>query len=117
MIPDLKGKFDGVAIRVPTPTVSLIDLVMNVENEVKLDSLKEAFLEYEHGRGQGILQYSEEPLVSMDLKGDEHSTIVDGTMCQVLDKTLLKVFAWYDNEWGYSCRVADLANMVAKKSR
>ncbi len=117
VIPDLKGKFDGVAIRVPTPTVSLIDLVMNVENEVNLDALKEAFLEYEHGRGEGILQYSEEPLVSMDLKADEHSTIVDGTMTQVLDKTLLKVFAWYDNEWGYSCRVADLANLVAKKAR
>jgi glyceraldehyde 3-phosphate dehydrogenase len=117
VIPDLKGKFDGIAIRVPTPTVSLIDLVINVETDVKLDALKEAFLEYEHGRGEGILQYSEEPLVSMDLKGDEHSTIIDGTLSMVLDNTMVKVFAWYDNEWGYSCRVADLANLIAKRSQ
>ncbi|MEP7199178.1 MAG: type I glyceraldehyde-3-phosphate dehydrogenase [Chloroflexota bacterium] len=116
VIPDLKGKFDGVSVRVPTPTVSIIDLVANVEQGVALDALKEAFLAYERGRGAGILQYSEEPLVSMDLKGDEHSTIVDGTMCQVLDRTMVKVFAWYDNEWGYSCRVADLARLIAKKS-
>ncbi|MCA1553492.1 MAG: type I glyceraldehyde-3-phosphate dehydrogenase [Chloroflexi bacterium] len=116
VIPDLKGKFDGVAIRVPTPTVSIIDLVADVENEVDPEALKEAFLEYERGRGEGILHYSEEPLVSMDLKADEHSTIVDGSMCMVLDKTMVKAFAWYDNEWGYSCRVADLARMIAKKS-
>lgn len=116
VIPELKGKFDGIAIRVPTPTVSLIDLVMNVERDVELGALKEAFLAYEQGRGKGILQYSEEPLVSMDLKGDEHSSIVDGTLSMVLDKNLVKVFAWYDNEWGYSCRVADLAAMVAQKA-
>jgi glyceraldehyde 3-phosphate dehydrogenase len=115
VIPDLKGKFDGVAIRVPTPTVSMIDLVANVEQAVEPEALKAAFVEYEHGRGAHILQYSEEPLVSMDLKGDEHSTIVDGTLSMVLDKTMVKVFAWYDNEWGYSCRVADLAHMVARR--
>ena len=115
VIPELKGKFDGLAIRVPTPTVSLIDLVINTEKEVPLDALKAAFQAYEAGRGKGILEYSEEALVSMDLKGDEHSTIVDGTLSQVLDKTMLKVFAWYDNEWGYSCRVADLAHLMACK--
>ena len=77
--------------------------------------MKQAFLAYEQGRGEGILHYSEEPLVSMDLKADEHSSIVDGTMCMVLDKTMVKAFAWYDNEWGYSCRIADLARMIAKK--
>lgn len=115
VIPALKGKFDGIAIRVPTPTVSLVDLVVNVEREAAADSLKAAFQAYEAGRGKGILQYSEEPLVSMDLKGDEHSTIVDGAMSMVMDKTMVKVFAWYDNEWGYSCRVADLTQLVASK--
>lgn len=115
VIPDLKGKFDGVAIRVPTPTVSLIDMVADVEQAVTPDSLKQAFLEYEQGRGEGILHYSEEPLVSMDLKADEHSTIVDGSLTMVLDKTMVKVFSWYDNEWGYSCRVADLASLVARR--
>jgi glyceraldehyde 3-phosphate dehydrogenase len=115
VIPDLKGKFDGTAIRVPTPTVSVIDLVVNTEKEVKPEALKEAFLAYQQGRGEGILEYSEEPLVSMDLKADEHSTIVDGTMSMVLDKTMVKVFAWYDNEWGYSCRVADLAHLLATR--
>ena len=115
VIPDLKGKFDGIAIRVPTPTVSIIDLVAIVEQTVELDALKEAFQAYEAGRGKGILQYSEEPLVSMDLKGDEHSAIVDGTLSMVLDKNMVKVFAWYDNEWGYSCRVADLARLVADR--
>ena len=93
VIPDLKGKFDGMAIRVPTPTVSVIDLVVNTEKVVKPAALKEAFLAYQQGRGEGILEYSEEPLVSMDLKGDEHSTIVDGTMTMVMDQTMVKVFA------------------------
>ena len=115
VIPDLKGKFDGVAIRVPTPTVSIIDLVADVEMPVEPEALKQASLANEQGRGEGILHYSEEPLVSMDLKADEHSSIVDGTMCMVLDKTMVKAFAWYDNEWGYSCRIADLARMIAKK--
>lgn len=117
VIPELKGRFDGLAIRVPTPTVSMVDLVANVEQPVAPDALKAAFLEYEQGRGEGILHYSEEPLVSMDLKADEHSTIVDGTMCMVMDKTMVKIIAWYDNEWGYSCRVADLAQMVAQRER
>ena len=115
VIPELKGKFDGIAIRVPTPTVSIIDLVAIVEEPVELGALKEAFLAYERGRGAHILQYSEEPLVSMDLKADEHSSIVDGTLSMVLDKTMVKVFAWYDNEWGYSCRVADLTHLVAQR--
>ncbi|MBI5878683.1 MAG: type I glyceraldehyde-3-phosphate dehydrogenase [Chloroflexi bacterium] len=115
VIPALKGKFDGVAIRVPTPTVSIIDLVVNTEREATPESLKAAFQAYEAGRGKGILQYSEDPLVSIDLKGDEHSTIVDGGMTMVMDKTMVKVFAWYDNEWGYSCRVADLTRLVAAK--
>ncbi len=115
VIPELKGKFDGMAMRVPTPTVSIIDLVADVEEEVTPDSLKNAFLAYEQGRGEGILHYTEEPLVSMDLKADEHSTIVDGSMCMVLDRTMVKAVAWYDNEWGYSCRVADLANLVAER--
>jgi len=115
VIPELKGKFDGFALRVPTSTVSIADLVADLAKPATLDSLKAAFLKYAANRMKGILAYSEDPLVSMDLKGDEHSAIVDGASTMVIDNSMVKVVAWYDNEWGYACRVADLAAYIGAR--
>lgn len=114
VIPELKGKFDGFALRVPTPTVSIIDFVAEVENSTTVDDLNGLFRSAADDQLTGILYYTEEPLVSSDFRGDSHSAIVDGLSTMVLDGSLVKVIAWYDNEWGYSCRVADLANMMAE---
>ncbi|RIK37168.1 MAG: type I glyceraldehyde-3-phosphate dehydrogenase [Chloroflexi bacterium] len=114
VIPELKGRFDGFALRVPTPTVSLVDLSVTFENDVTVDAINAAFEEEAAGALEGILDYSDEPLVSMDFRGDTHSAIVDGLSTMVTGKRLGKVIAWYDNEWGYSCRVADLAAMMAQ---
>ena len=114
VIPELKGKFDGFALRVPTPTVSLIDFVAELENPTTVEELNEVFKEAADGDLAGILYYSDEPLVSTDYRGDSHSSIIDGLSTMVLEGNLVKVVAWYDNEWGYSCRVADLANMMAE---
>ncbi|MGH2499616.1 MAG: type I glyceraldehyde-3-phosphate dehydrogenase [Candidatus Limnocylindria bacterium] len=116
VIPELKGRFTGMAFRVPTPTVSVIDFVATLDREVTKDEVNAAFKRAAAGDLKGIMAYTEEPLVSMDLKGDEHSTIVSGVDTLVLGN-MVKVIAWYDNEWGYACRLADLAAFVASKLR
>lgn len=114
VIPELKGKFDGFAIRVPTPTVSVVDFVADVEKPTTKEELIAAFDAAANGPLKGILGVSHEPLVSMDFKGDDRSSIIDAEFCQVIGGTLVKVVTWYDNEWGYSCRVADLVTLVGK---
>jgi glyceraldehyde 3-phosphate dehydrogenase len=115
VLPELKGKFNGFSLRVPTPTVSVNDLVVLTEKPVSADAANEAFQAAAGGPLKGLLGYTNEPLVSMDFKGDERSSIVDGLSTMVTGDRLLKVIAWYDNEWGYSCRVADLARYVADR--
>ena len=118
VIPELKGKFDGYSLRVPTPTVSVVDFTATVEKATTKDELNAAFVDASKGALKGILgvttgQYAD-PLVSMDFKGDSRSSIVDLQYTMVMGGTLLKVVTWYDNEWGYSCRTADMAAMLAK---
>jgi glyceraldehyde 3-phosphate dehydrogenase len=115
VIPDLKGKFDGFSLRVPTPTVSVVDFTAELEREVTVEELNAAFKVAAEGPMKGILGLSEEPLVSTDFRGDPRSSIVDAASNMVLGGNFVKVIAWYDNEWGYSCRVADLATYVAER--
>ena len=115
VIPEVKGKFDGFALRVPTPTVSIIDFVAITEKPVSVESANEAFRAAADGPMKGLLGYTEEELVSMDFKGDERSSIIDAASTMVTGDRMVKVIAWYDNEWGYSCRVADLAAFVAER--
>jgi glyceraldehyde 3-phosphate dehydrogenase len=115
VIPELTGKLDAFAIRVPTSTVSLIDLTVEVERQTSTDELRRVFKEAAEGQLKGILGYSEEPLVSVDFKGDSRSSIVDAEYTQVMLGNMVKVVAWYDNEWGYSVRLVDLANYVAER--
>jgi glyceraldehyde 3-phosphate dehydrogenase len=115
VIPSLKGKFDGFAMRVPTPTVSIVDFVAEVSKPCKKDELIAAFDAAAAGPMKGILGVSKEPLVSVDFRGDERSSIVDAELCMVLGENMVKVVAWYDNEWGYSCRCADLIAYIGKK--
>jgi glyceraldehyde 3-phosphate dehydrogenase len=115
VIPELKGKFDGFALRVPTPTVSIIDFVAITERPVTVESANAALRAAADGPMKGLLGYTEEELVSMDFKGDDRSSIVDAASTMVTGDRLLKVIAWYDNEWGYSCRVADLAAFMAAR--
>jgi glyceraldehyde 3-phosphate dehydrogenase len=117
VIPELKGKFDGFALRVPTPTVSIVDFVAELDQEVTESQVNEALRTAAEGPLHGILGYSEDPLVSMDLKGDDRSSIVDGQLTKVMEGNMVKVVSWYDNEWGYSCRVADLANYLAVQGK
>jgi glyceraldehyde 3-phosphate dehydrogenase len=114
VIPELKGKFDGFALRVPTPTVSIIDFVAEIEKDTSVEDLNNTFRGAAEGDLAGILDFTDEPLVSSDFRMDPHSAVVDGLSTMVLDDNLVKVIAWYDNEWGYSCRVADLTAMVAE---
>lgn len=114
VIPDLKGKFDGISLRVPTPTVSIVDFVAIVEKPTTIEELNAAFKEAADGKLKGILGFTTEPLVSMDFKGDSRSSIVDGLLTMVIGGTMVKIITWYDNEWGYSCRTADLAAKLAK---
>jgi glyceraldehyde 3-phosphate dehydrogenase len=115
VIPELKGKFDGFSLRVPTPTVSIIDFVAETEKPTSVAALNEAFkTAAESDALQGILGYSEEPLVSSDLRQDPRSAIVDGQSTMTIGDNMVKVIAWYDNEWGYSCRVADLIALVCE---
>jgi glyceraldehyde 3-phosphate dehydrogenase len=114
VIPELKGKFDGFALRVPTPTVSLIDFVAELEKPTTVEELNGAFKAAAEDELAAILLYSDEPLVSTDFRGDSHSAIIDGLSTMVMEGNFVKVVAWYDNEWGYSCRVADLAYMMAE---
>ena len=115
VIPDLKGKFDGFSLRVPTPTVSVVDFTADVRRETSVEELNAAFRAAEAGPMRGILGVSAEPLVSTDFRGDARSSIVDSASTMVLGGTMVKVIAWYDNEWGYSCRCADLLRLVAAK--
>ncbi len=114
VLPELQGKFDGMAIRVPTSTVSIVDFVAEVEKEVSVESVNAALKAAAEGELKGILGYSEEPLVSVDYKGDPRSSIVDALSTRVIGGHLVKVLAWYDNEWGYACRTADLAALMAR---
>ncbi|MCJ7678463.1 MAG: type I glyceraldehyde-3-phosphate dehydrogenase [Anaerolineales bacterium] len=118
VIPDLAGKFDGYALRVPTSTVSVVDFTAVIETPTTTDELRQAFRDAAKGRLKGILAAVDEPLVSIDYKGDPHSSSVDLPFTSVLGKDkgdFIKVVTWYDNEWGYSVRTADLANLLAKK--
>jgi glyceraldehyde 3-phosphate dehydrogenase len=115
VIPDLKGKFDGFSLRVPTPTVSVVDFTATVGRDTTVDELNAAFRAAEAGPLQGILGVSDEPLVSTDFRGDSRSSIIDADSTMVLGGNMVKVISWYDNEWGYSCRVADLIAFVAAR--
>ncbi len=113
VIPDLKGRFDGFSLRVPTPTVSVVDFTASVRRETTVEELNEAFRAAAAGPMKGILGVSDEPLVSTDFRGDSRSSIIDAESTMVLNGTLVKVISWYDNEWGYSCRIADLLDYIA----
>ncbi len=115
VIPDLKGKFDGFSLRVPTPTVSVVDFTAIISRPTSVEELNEAFRTAAAGPMAGILGVSDEPLVSSDFKGDSRSSIIDADSTMVMGGTMVKVIAWYDNEWGYSCRVADLIAFVAAR--
>src|SRR5215213_5275001 len=115
VIPELKGKFDGFSLRVPTPTVSVVDFTAELERPASPQALNDAFRVAAGGKMDGILGVTDEPLVSMDFKGDSRSSIIDSASTMVLGGTMVKVIAWYDNEWGYSCRCADLLKLVAAK--
>jgi glyceraldehyde 3-phosphate dehydrogenase len=115
VIPELKGKFDGFSLRVPTPTVSVVDFTAIVKRATSVEELNDAFRAAAVGPMKGILGVSDEPLVSMDFKGDSRSSIIDAASTMVLGGNMVKVLAWYDNEWGYSCRVADLIAFVGSR--
>ncbi len=115
VIPELKGRFDGYSVRVPTPTVSLIDFTAELERPATIAQLNDAFRTAERGSMSGILGVSDEPLVSSDFRGDPRSAIIDAQSTMVMDGTFAKVVAWYDNEWGYACRIADLVQMMATR--
>ncbi len=116
VIPDLKGKFDGYAIRVPTSTVSVVDFTALVEKETSTEELRAALKEgATTGMMKNVMDYVEEPLVSIDFKGNPNSCSIDASLCMVIGGNMVKVVAWYDNEWGYSCRTADLADLMAGK--
>lgn len=115
VIPELKGRFDGISVRVPTPDVSLVDVVMNVEKATTTEEVNQALKDAANGELKGILAFSEEPLVSIDYRGNPNSSIVDAENTKVIGDTCVKVLSWYDNEWGYSCRVRDLVKFVADK--
>jgi glyceraldehyde 3-phosphate dehydrogenase len=115
VIPELAGKFDGLSMRVPTPTVSVVDFTATLKKGTTLQGLKDAFKEASETYLKGIMGFEEEPLVSMDYKGCPLSSIVDSEFCHILGNDMVKVLAWYDNEWGYSCRVSDLAALIAEK--
>jgi glyceraldehyde 3-phosphate dehydrogenase len=108
VLPELKGKLNGMAIRVPTPNVSVVDLVAELAKDAKVEEVNAALKKAANGPMKGVLQYSEDPLVSCDLNGNEHSCIVDATLTMVLEGRTAKVLAWYDNEWGYSSRLRDM---------
>lgn len=114
VIPELKGKLNGMAFRVPTPNVSVVDLAVLLKRKVSVEEINQAFKEASQGNLKGILDYTEEPLVSKDFNGNSNSSIVDGLSTMVIDDNLAKIIAWYDNEWGYSCRIIDLIKYIWK---
>ncbi len=115
VLPELKGKLDGMSLRVPTPNVSVVDFVAEVSKKTTAADVNAALKEAANGKLKGILQFEEAPLVSIDFKGNPHSSIVDAALTNVVEGTMVKVISWYDNEWGYSNRLVDLAILVAKK--
>ena len=115
VIPSLKGKLDGFAMRVPTPNVSVVDLVVLLQKKTTADEVNAAFKAAADGAMKGILEYVTEPLVSIDFRGNPHSSMLDSAYTKVMDGDFAKVLSWYDNEWGYSCRCIDLARLIAKK--
>ncbi|HEV2799182.1 MAG TPA: type I glyceraldehyde-3-phosphate dehydrogenase [Pyrinomonadaceae bacterium] len=115
VLPELKGKFDGISVRVPTPNVSLVDVVIEVEKETTTEEVNNALKNAAGEELQGILAFSAEPLVSIDFRGNPNSSIVDADYTKVIGGKLVKVLSWYDNEWGYSCRVRDLVKFIAQK--
>ena len=115
VMPELKGKLHGLAFRVPVPTVSVVDFVANLAKEVTVEQVNQAFKAAAEGPLAGIMEYCEEELVSMDFKGNPASSIIDALSTMVIGGNMVKVIAWYDNEWGYSCRLADLTAFVADK--
>ncbi len=115
VLPELKGKIDGMAIRVPVPTVSVIDFVVKLKKKTNKEEVNAAFKEASQGELKEILGVSDEPLVSIDYKGDSHSTVVDTLSTMVMEGDMVKIISWYDNEWGYSERVVDLTEFVAEK--
>ena len=115
VLPELNGRLDGIAFRVPTATGSITDFVANVSKDVTVDAVNAAYQEAAEGALMGILEYSTEPLVSSDFRGNSHSCIIDGLSTMVMQDRMVKVMGWYDNEWGYSCRTADLCAMISNK--
>jgi glyceraldehyde 3-phosphate dehydrogenase len=115
VMPELKGKLHGLSLRVPTSTVSVVDLVVDLKKSANGDDINGALKTAAETKMKGILEYCDEPLVSSDFRGNAASSIVDGLSTVVLDSKMAKVLAWYDNEWGYSCRVGDLAMMIAEQ--
>ena len=115
VLPELNGKLDGTSIRVPTPNVSLVDVVMEVERETSTEEVNTALKDAANEELQGILAFSEEPLVSIDFRKNPNSSIVDAEYTKVIGGNMIKVLSWYDNEWGYSCRVRDLIKYIAQK--
>jgi glyceraldehyde 3-phosphate dehydrogenase len=116
-IPELEGKLDGFSIRVPTPNVSVVDLTVQLEKKTTADELNAAFKKAAAGRMKGVLAVCDEPLVSIDYRGNPHSSIVDSALTKVMDGDLAKVVSWYDNEWGFSCRMRDLIHFMHSKDR
>jgi glyceraldehyde 3-phosphate dehydrogenase len=115
VLPELKGKFDGISVRVPTPNVSLVDVVIDVDKETTTEEVNKALKDAANEELEGILSFSEEPLVSSDFKRNSNSSIVDAEYTKVIGGNLIKILSWYDNEWGYSCRVRDLVKYIAGK--
>jgi glyceraldehyde 3-phosphate dehydrogenase len=115
VLPELKGKFDGISVRVPTPNVSLVDVVMELEKETTTEAVNQALKDSANEELRGILGYSEEPLVSSDYRKNPNSSIVDAEYTKVIGGNMVKILSWYDNEWGYSCRVRDLVKYLAEK--
>ena len=115
VLPELKGKLDGMSLRVPTPNVSVVDVIFEVSKKTSKEEVNAALKAAAEGKLKGILQFEEAPLVSIDFKGNPHSSIIDAALTTVMEGTMVKVISWYDNEWGYSNRLRDLAILVAKK--
>lgn len=115
VLPELKGKFDGISVRVPTPNVSVVDVVIDVEKETTTEAVNKALKDAANKELRGILAFCEEPLVSSDFKGNSNSSIVDAEYTKVIGGHMIKILSWYDNEWGYSCRVRDLIKYIAGK--
>jgi glyceraldehyde 3-phosphate dehydrogenase (phosphorylating) len=115
LVPGLEGKIHGFSLRVPTPTVSVIDFVCNTQKDVTVEQVNEAFKKAAAGPSKDIIEYCEEKLVSMDFKGNPHSSIIDAPSTMVIGGNMVKILAWYDNEWGYSCRLGDLVVYIASK--